>query len=44
MSGNRDESIKKEEEQQDNRQVREKQQEISFTTRSQSYCVCFVSI
>jgi CheY-like chemotaxis protein/class 3 adenylate cyclase len=32
-----------EEEQQD-KEGREKEQEISFTTRSQSYCVCFVSM
>ena len=32
-----------EEEQQD-REGREKEQEIFFTTRSQSYCVCFVSM
>ena len=24
--------------------VREKEQEISFTTKSQSYCICFVSM
>ena len=34
---------KKEEEHQD-REVREKQQEISFASMSQSYCVCFVSM